>query len=180
MSCNGCRILRKGCDKDCTLRPCLQRIQTPESQANATLFLAKFYGRAGLLNLINAAPPHLRPAVFRSLLYDACGRIINPIYGSVGLMWSGNWHHCQAAARSGVCPRAKSDFVSKLNGEPSHDSFYVETEEASLVKRAEPERAMRSGTESEDSKIVLELRLGVYAAACHYMSTVEDMEMNKV
>lgn len=57
--------------------------------------------------------------------------------------------------RSGVCPKAKSDFVGELNGDPSHDSFSVEIEEASLV-----ERAMRSGTESEDSEIVLELTLG--------------------
>ncbi|XP_030447448.1 LOB domain-containing protein 42-like [Syzygium oleosum] len=97
MSCNGCRVLRKGCSDDCIIRPCLQWIKSADSQANATVFLAKFYGRAGLINLINAGPPHLRPAVFRSLLYEACGRIINPIYGSVGLLWSGNWGQCQAA-----------------------------------------------------------------------------------
>ncbi|CAI9785381.1 unnamed protein product [Fraxinus pennsylvanica] len=100
MSCNGCRVLRKGCSGDCTLRPCLQWIKSPESQANATLFLAKFYGRAGLINLINSGPDNLRPEVFRSLLYEACGRIINPIYGSVGLMWSGNWQQCQAAVEA--------------------------------------------------------------------------------
>ncbi|KAK2971585.1 hypothetical protein RJ640_017954 [Escallonia rubra] len=100
MSCNGCRVLRKGCSEDCTLRPCLEWIRTPESQAHATVFLAKFYGRAGLLNLINAGPPHLRPEIFRSLLYEACGRIINPIDGSVGLMWSGNWNQCQSAVDS--------------------------------------------------------------------------------
>lgn len=72
MSCNGCRILRKGCDQDCTLRPCLQWIQTPESQADATLFLVKFYGRAGLLNLINAAPPHLRPGLIIRSLFNIC------------------------------------------------------------------------------------------------------------
>ncbi|KDP29406.1 hypothetical protein JCGZ_18327 [Jatropha curcas] len=97
MSCNGCRVLRKGCSDDCTIRPCLQWIKSPDSQANATLFLAKFYGRAGLINLIDAGPQHLRPAVFRSLLYEACGRIVNPVYGSVGLLWSGNWAQCQAA-----------------------------------------------------------------------------------
>ncbi|KHN07515.1 LOB domain-containing protein 41 [Glycine soja] len=84
MSCNGCRVLRKGCSEDCSIRPCLQWIKNPESQANATVFLAKFYGRAGLMNLINAGPENLRPAIFRSLLYEACGRIVNPIYGSVG------------------------------------------------------------------------------------------------
>lgn len=61
MSCNGCRVLRKGCSENCSIRPCLQWIKNPESQANATVFLAKFYGRAGLMNLVNAGPEHLRP-----------------------------------------------------------------------------------------------------------------------
>ncbi|KAJ7975734.1 LOB domain-containing protein [Quillaja saponaria] len=100
MSCNGCRVLRKGCSENCSIRPCLQWIKSPESQANATVFLAKFYGRAGLMNLINAGPEHLRPAIFRSLLYEACGRILNPIYGSVGLLWSGSWQLCQAAVEA--------------------------------------------------------------------------------
>ncbi|XP_016495337.1 LOB domain-containing protein 41-like [Nicotiana tabacum] len=100
MSCNGCRVLRKGCSESCSIRPCLQWIKTPESQSNATVFLAKFYGRAGLMNLINAGPDHLRPAIFRSLLYEACGRIVNPIYGSVGLLWSGNWQLCQNAVEA--------------------------------------------------------------------------------
>lgn len=100
MSCNGCRVLRKGCSETCSIRPCLQWIKNPESQANATVFLAKFYGRAGLMNLINAGPEHLRPDIFRSLLYEACGRIVNPIYGSVGLLWSGSWQLCQSAVES--------------------------------------------------------------------------------
>ncbi|GMJ07822.1 LOB domain-containing protein 41 [Hibiscus trionum] len=100
MSCNGCRVLRKGCSENCSIRPCLQWIKSPESQANATVFLAKFYGRAGLLNLINAGPEHLRPGIFRSLLYEACGRFVNPIYGSVGLLWSGSWQLCQAAVEA--------------------------------------------------------------------------------
>nr|XP_043639103.1 LOB domain-containing protein 41-like [Erigeron canadensis] len=100
MSCNGCRVLRKGCSDDCSIRPCLQWIKSPESQANATVFLAKFYGRAGLMNLVNSGPDHLRPAVFRSLLYEACGRIVNPIYGSVGLLWSGKWQLCQNAVEA--------------------------------------------------------------------------------
>ncbi|CAL9138911.1 unnamed protein product [Musa acuminata var. zebrina] len=105
MSCNGCRVLRKGCRDGCTIRPCLQWIKSPEAQANATLFLAKFYGRAGLLNLMDAGPQNLRPGIyihlypctsatplfFRSLLYEACGRIINPIYGAAGLLCSGTW-----------------------------------------------------------------------------------------
>ncbi|PIM98144.1 hypothetical protein CDL12_29378 [Handroanthus impetiginosus] len=100
MSCNGCRVLRKGCSDNCSIRPCLEWIKSPDSQANATVFLAKFYGRAGLMNLINAGPAHLRPAIFKSFLYEACGRIVNPIYGSVGLMWSGSWQLCQNAVEA--------------------------------------------------------------------------------
>ncbi|PPR85414.1 hypothetical protein GOBAR_AA35276 [Gossypium barbadense] len=97
MSCNGCRVLRKGCSQNCIIRACLQWIKSPDSQANATLFLAKFYGLAGLLNLIEAGPENLRPAIFMSLLYEACGRVVNPVYGSVGMLWSRNWVECQAA-----------------------------------------------------------------------------------
>ncbi|CAA7402135.1 unnamed protein product [Spirodela intermedia] len=100
MSCNGCRVLRKGCGDDCSIRPCLQWIKSPESQANATIFLSKFYGRAGLINLINSGAEDLRPAIFRSLLYESCGRLVNPMYGSVGLLWSGSWHLCQAAVEA--------------------------------------------------------------------------------
>lgn len=39
----------------------------------------------------------LRAATFSSLLYEACGRIVNPVYGSVGMLWSGNWAQCQSA-----------------------------------------------------------------------------------
>ncbi|KAM0891333.1 hypothetical protein ACQ4PT_026468 [Festuca glaucescens] len=100
LSCNGCRVLRKGCSDGCSIRPCLQWIKSPEAQANATVFLAKFYGRAGLMNLINAGAENLRPGIFRSLLYEACGRIVNPVYGSVGLLWSNNWQMCQAAVEA--------------------------------------------------------------------------------
>ena len=61
MSCNGCRVLRKGCSDTCAIRPCLQWIRSPDAQGNATVFLAKFYGRAGLINLITAGPENVRP-----------------------------------------------------------------------------------------------------------------------
>jgi hypothetical protein len=98
-SCNGRHALLKGCSDDCTIRPCLQWINSPEAQGNATHFLTKFYGRAGLLNLIAAAPADADyQVVFRSLLYEACGRIVNPVYGVVGLLWLGQWQKCVDAA----------------------------------------------------------------------------------
>ncbi|CAN4079984.1 unnamed protein product [Withania somnifera] len=138
MSCNGCRVLRKGCSESCSIRPCLQWIKNPDSQSNATVFLAKFYGRAGLMNLINAGPDHLRPAIFRSLLYEACGRIVNPIYGSVGLLWSGNWQLCQNAVEAvlegaPITPIA-SEIAVNNNGPPlklPYDIRHINKEENS-------------------------------------------------
>ncbi|XP_057960323.1 LOB domain-containing protein 37-like [Malania oleifera] len=100
MSCNGCRVLRKGCSESCILRPCLQWIDTPEAQGHATVFVAKFFGRAGLMSFISAVPDNQRPALFQSLLYEACGRTVNPVNGAVGLLWTGNWHMCQAAVET--------------------------------------------------------------------------------
>ncbi|KAL6893481.1 hypothetical protein ACP4OV_007579 [Aristida adscensionis] len=97
MSCNGCRVLRKGCSDACVLRPCLQWIDAADAQGHATLFVAKFFGRAGLLSFISAVPDAQRPALFQSLLYEAAGRTISPVNGAVGLLGSGNWHFCQAA-----------------------------------------------------------------------------------
>ncbi|XP_066374149.1 LOB domain-containing protein 38-like [Miscanthus floridulus] len=98
MSCNGCRVLRKGCSDACVLRPSIEWIHGAQPQANATVFVAKFFGRAGLLDSLAAVPLQHRPALFRSLLYEACGRTINPVSGAIGLMWTGNWDLCQASA----------------------------------------------------------------------------------
>ncbi|KAI3808532.1 hypothetical protein L1987_24484 [Smallanthus sonchifolius] len=97
MSCNGCRVLRKGCSDSCILRPCLQWIDTPEAQGHATVFVAKFFGRAGLMSFISDVPENQRPSLFQSLLFEAAGRTVNPITGAVGLLWTGNWHVCQAS-----------------------------------------------------------------------------------
>lgn len=114
MSCNGCRVLRKGCSENCILRPCLQWIETPEAQGHATVFVAKFFGRAGLMSFISAVPENQRPALFQSLLYEAAGRTVNPVNGAVGLLWTGNWHVCQAAVETvlrGGALRPIADFL---------------------------------------------------------------------
>ncbi|GMI91095.1 LOB domain-containing protein 38 [Hibiscus trionum] len=100
MSCNGCRVLRKGCKEACVLRSSLRWIESPEAQGNATLFLAKFFGRSDLLSLISSVPESQRPSLFQSLLFEACGRTVNPVNGAVGLLSSGNWHICQAAVET--------------------------------------------------------------------------------
>lgn len=34
------------------------------------------------------------------MLFEACGRTVNPVNGAVGLLWTGNWHVCQAAVET--------------------------------------------------------------------------------
>jgi hypothetical protein len=80
MSCNGCRVLRKGCSNNCPIRPCLQWIRNPDAQGNATVFLAKFYGRAGLINLITAGPENVRPGRY-TCTRMAAGTV--PYFGTV-------------------------------------------------------------------------------------------------
>ncbi|XAR72957.1 hypothetical protein NMG60_11019774 [Bertholletia excelsa] len=117
MSCNGCRVLRKGCNENCVLRQSLRGIESPRAQSNATLFIAKFFGRAGLISFLSAVPEPQRPALFQSLLFDACGRAVNPVSGAVGLLWTGNWHVCQAAVETvlrGGTITATGDLASEV------------------------------------------------------------------
>ncbi|KAJ0248839.1 LOB domain-containing protein 38 [Hirschfeldia incana] len=139
MSCNGCRVLRKGCSETCILRPCIQWIESAEAQGHATVFVAKFFGRAGLMSFISSVPESQSPALFQSLLYEACGRTVNPVNGAVGLLWTGNWSVCQAAVetvlrgdslkpipelltRDGGFPSATSDEASEICTEMMNDS----------------------------------------------------------
>ena len=68
MSCNGCRVLRKGCSDGCVLRPCLQWIDAADAQGHATVFVAKFFGRAGLLSFITAVSDDQRPGQYTRLM----------------------------------------------------------------------------------------------------------------
>ncbi|KAF8404904.1 hypothetical protein HHK36_009799 [Tetracentron sinense] len=129
MSCNGCRVLRKGCSESCILRPCLQWIESPEAQGHATVFVAKFFGRAGLMSFISAVPENQRPTLFQSLLFEACGRTVNPVNGAVGLLWTGNWRVCQGAVETvlrGGALRPMSEIVGGILTPESDDVPGVE------------------------------------------------------
>ncbi|KAJ6803346.1 LOB domain-containing protein 41-like [Iris pallida] len=185
MSCNGCRVLRKGCSDDCSIRPCLQWIKNPESQANATVFLAKFYGRAGLLNLINAGPDNLRPAIFRSLLYEACGRIVNPIYGSVGLLWSDSWQTCQAAVEAVLSGKPIAQTTPSSSSPPALNPYDIRHVAAAadlhrpakasrtrFKKSAQP-RAARPELRRADSHESSENESGLFSAEASHVSQAE-------
>ncbi|KDP41635.1 hypothetical protein JCGZ_16042 [Jatropha curcas] len=166
MSCNGCRVLRKGCSETCILRSCLHWITTPEAQGNATLFLAKFFGRSDLMSLISAVPESQRPALFQSLLFEACGRTVNPINGAVGLLWSGNWHVCQAAVEtvlSGGILRPLPGILAGVlapNYNESSDSFSAEACRLRDVwTQSKPHVNVASGNQASDLNLSLTPKL---------------------
>ncbi|XP_062103572.1 LOB domain-containing protein 37-like [Humulus lupulus] len=142
MSCNGCRVLRKGCSDNCMLRECLQWIETPQAQAHATLFVAKFFGRAGLMSFISAVPQHQRPALFQSLLYEAVGRTVNPVNGAVGLLWMGNWHVCQAAVETVL----RGGVLGPLSESTHDNNNAASSDHPSVSRRRWPKKRPSSST----------------------------------
>ncbi|XP_041010596.1 LOB domain-containing protein 38-like isoform X2 [Juglans microcarpa x Juglans regia] len=97
MSCNGCRVLRKGCSDNCMLRQCLQWIENPQAQAHATVFVAKFFGRACLMSFISGVPERQRP---------------------------GNWKVCQSAVETvlqGGALRVLPEFLGDQASMPEPD-----------------------------------------------------------
>lgn len=79
-------------------------------------------------------------AIFKSLLYEACGRIVNPIYGAVGLLWSGNWAKCQGAVEAVLAgsPIVGGDEAHlkacDIRGVPKEDSISAASRELHRVK----------------------------------------------
>ncbi|XP_054785535.1 LOB domain-containing protein 38-like [Prosopis cineraria] len=156
MSCSGCRVLRKGCSDECMLRHCLQGIQNPQAQAHATVFVAKFFGRAGLMSFVSAVPRSQRPYLFQSLLYEAVGRTINPVNGAVGLLWTGNWHLCQLAVETvllgGALNPLSSDFT--IDGRSGRGSVQAEDESfGSAVNSFDNPRDIIIGERSSTSRM---------------------------
>ncbi|PHT61342.1 hypothetical protein T459_34804 [Capsicum annuum] len=76
--------------------------------------VAGYSGKVAMKN----APLNLVFTIFRSLLYEACGRIVNPIYGSTGLLTSGNWQ-LSADATSPSLKACDIRHVSKENNSGS-------------------------------------------------------------
>ncbi|XP_078428484.1 LOB domain-containing protein 40-like [Wolffia australiana] len=175
ISCNGCRVLRKGCSERCDIRPCLNWINSADSQAHATLFLAKFYGRAGLLNLVTTGDAYLRPAILRSLLYEACGRIVDPVYGSVGLISSGRWHLCQEAVEAVLAGRPIPRFLADDGQNPrpcsAHKALCYDMRHVS-----ERSKTSRRGRFKNSRKLVKGALCSVATESSFLRSSVENDE----
>jgi len=154
MSCNGCRVLRKGCSENCILRQSLIGIENPQAQANATLFVAKFFGRAGLISFLSAVPDSQRPALFQSLLFEACGRTVNPVNGAVGLLWAGNWNVCQSAVETVLLGGVLQPVAEFSGGSPADEFDYASnTTNIDLFRSLNLQSACNAAEESETTSL---------------------------
>ncbi|CAL5209837.1 unnamed protein product [Lathyrus oleraceus] len=152
MSCNGCRVLRKGCSEDCMLRDSLTWIQNPQAQGNATLFVAKFFGRATLMSSLSSVPPNQRSGLFQSLMYEAVGRTINPVNGAVGLLWTGRWRFCQLGVEQVL--RGNGGALTPLPDHESTDSDrhqYHREQQVMIEKQNYNEEANKTQSEESES-----------------------------
>ncbi|KAI4298547.1 hypothetical protein L6164_032094 [Bauhinia variegata] len=157
MSCNGCRVLRKGCSDDCMLRHCFRGIDNPQAESHATIFVAKFFGRATLMSFLSSVPANQRSALFQSLLYEAVGRTINPVTGAVGLLSTGNWHLCHLAVetvlRGGVLSPLPQLCADAENFQ-LHDQFRFRPGLVMIGggRRSQQPKKRRAATPSEESE----------------------------
>lgn len=84
-------------------------------------------------------------ALFQSLLYEACGRTVNPVHGAVGLLWSGNWQICQAAVETvlkggTLRPPQSSGVIATCSTRPSSmNNNFQRNNRQQLIRSAEEE-----------------------------------------
>ncbi|KAA8536268.1 hypothetical protein F0562_028746 [Nyssa sinensis] len=110
------------------------------------------------MSFISAVPESQRPALFQSLLFEACGRTVNPVNGAVGLLWMGNWHVCQSAVETvlrggtlhpmpeifGEAPALESDDASEANNLELFRSQQDLNSQSKAWKRSDIESVTRS------------------------------------
>nr|DAD21346.1 TPA_asm: hypothetical protein HUJ06_022809 [Nelumbo nucifera] len=92
------------------------------------------------------------PALFQSLLYEACGRTVNPVNGAVGLLWTGNWHVCQTAVETvlrGGTLRPMTDVVAGILSHDSDETSEVEVACTNTKKQQRQDLYSRSRTSSK-------------------------------
>ncbi|CAK9186275.1 unnamed protein product [Ilex paraguariensis] len=80
-----------------------------------------------------------------SLLFEAAGRTVNPVNGAVGLLWTGNWHVCQAAVETVLRGGALRPIPAFLGGSPLKSELYEASEVSTeIFKTQDPSLNSRS------------------------------------
>jgi hypothetical protein len=62
--------------------------------------------------------------MFQSLLYEACGRTVNPVDGVVGLLSRGKWHVCQLAVETALAGGSLAPLAENSTDESTVKDLY--------------------------------------------------------
>lgn len=60
--------------------------------------------------------------MFQSLLYEACGRTVNPVDGAVGLLSRGKWHVCQLAVETALAGGSLTPLAENISAFSTEES----------------------------------------------------------
>lgn len=60
--------------------------------------------------------------MLQSLLYEACGRTVNPVDGAVGLLSRGKWHVCQQAVETALAGGSLTPLVENTSAFATDES----------------------------------------------------------
>ena len=92
--------------------------------------------------------PFASTALFQSLLFEAAGRTVNPVNGAVGLLWTGNWHVCQASVDTVLRGGTLRPIPELSDGFPAMqrlgDSSEIDVTRPDLLKLQDPATCPRS------------------------------------
>ncbi|XP_022884268.1 LOB domain-containing protein 37-like [Olea europaea var. sylvestris] len=111
------------------------------------------------MSSISSVPDNQRPDVFQSLLLEAAGRTVNPMNGALGLLWTGNWHVCQAAVETVLqrgALRSIPEFLSDSSLEHDNISECTDMFKLQQSKLNSPPKVKkhRLGSPGEPAKIM--------------------------
>lgn len=72
------------------------------------------------------------------MLYEACGRTVNPVSGAVGLLSTGNWHVCVQAVETVLSGGALQPIATDFLNPPSFYDGAWKIPEHSVVTQSHP------------------------------------------
>ncbi|KAI4324046.1 hypothetical protein L6164_023613 [Bauhinia variegata] len=79
--CAACRSQRRRCPSDCIFSPYF-----PANDPQRFAYVHRIYGGSNVGKMLQQIPNHLRPQAADTLYFEAQCRILDPIYGCVGII----------------------------------------------------------------------------------------------
>ncbi|KAL5757196.1 hypothetical protein ACOSP7_021635 [Xanthoceras sorbifolium] len=83
MPCAACKLLRRRCTVECIFLPYFS-----PSEVDKFAAVHRVFGASNICKMLQKIPTERREDAVKSLVYEAKARLLDPVYGSVGMMAS--------------------------------------------------------------------------------------------